>query len=63
MATFSQVYWLGLPLRCISLYRRATASRRGLMPAVGPYSLLLTLMSMVLGREKQPSMSSSTWAC
>ena len=61
MATFSQVYWLGWPLRCISLYRFATASRSGLMPAVGPYSRLASLMSMVVGRGKQPSMSSSTW--
>jgi hypothetical protein len=63
MATFSQVYWLGLPLRCISLYRRATASLRGLMPAVGPYSRLAVEMSMWVGRWKQPAMSSSTCGC
>lgn len=32
------------------------------MPAVGPYSLLLTEISRVLGLGKQPSMSSSTYS-
>lgn len=62
MATFSHVYWLGFPFRWCSLYMRATASRSGLIPAVGAYSLEATVMSMCVGRWKQPSMSSSTYA-
>lgn len=60
IATFSQEYWLSLPWRCISLYIRATAARRGLMPAVGPYSLAAIETSMCVGRGNEPSMSSST---
>lgn len=60
MATFSQVYLLSLPWRWCSLYSLATASRRGLIPAVGPYSRAAMEMSMEVGRGKQPAMSSST---
>lgn len=61
IATFSHVYWDGLPCRWWALYMLATASRRGLIPAVGAYSLEATVMSMCVGLWKQPSMSSSTW--
>lgn len=60
MQTFSQVYWLSIPFRCCSLYSPATAARRDLMPAVGPYSRAAVLMGMDVGRGKLPSISSST---
>jgi hypothetical protein len=59
MHTFSHVYWLGLPCRYCSLYSLATAARRGLMPAVGPYSRAAEEMGMDCGRGKLPSISSS----
>jgi hypothetical protein len=60
MHTFSHVYWLFRHLRWWSLYRLATASLRGRIPAVGPYSRPCSLISISLGRSKQPSMLSST---
>jgi hypothetical protein len=61
MQTFSQVYCDGLPWRWCALYSFATASRRGLIPLVGPYSRLPTEMLSVLGRSGMSLMP--VWSC